>query len=117
MEVDEILTQVIYGKTTEIIKENERKLDLIASENYGNLLLYLANYLSDESLDIHKRKLSATILKNMIAYFHPHKQKWITLDNSLKSQIKLNILSALASKSKDIIYSCGNTIAGNFSVI
>jgi len=113
MNIDEILTQVLYGKTTKSLLENEEKLDLIAENNYGDLLLVLANYLSNEAVDMNKRKLSATILKNMISKFPKHKEKWIKLNNEIKESIKLNILSTLASQSKEIVYSSSDTIAGN----
>lgn len=112
MNIDEILTQVLYGKTTKCLKENEKKLDQIASNNYGELLLVLANFLSNEEVEINKRKLSATILKNMISKFDPHKEKWITLNPEIKESIKLNILSTLASQSKDIVNASSDTIAG-----
>jgi len=112
MNIDEILTQVLYGKTTKLLKENEQKLDQIARENYGDLLLILANFLSNEEVEMNKRKLSATILKNMISRFEPHKNNWISLNPQVKESIKLNILSTLASQNKDIVNASADTIAG-----
>lgn len=112
MNIDEILTQALYGRTTKSHKESEENLNLIASNNYGELLLILANFLSNEDVEINKRKLSATILKNMISRFDPHKEKWITLDPQIKESIKLNIVSTLASQSKEIVNASSDTIAG-----
>jgi len=113
MNIDEILTQVLYGKTTKALSENEEKLNQIASTNYQDLLLLLSNYLSNEAIEINKRKLSATILKNMIARFDQHKDKWISLQPEVRQAIRNNILSSLASQSREIVHASSDAIAGN----
>jgi len=112
MNIDEILTQVIFGKTTKALTENEEKLNQIALTNYEDLPLFLSNYLSNEAVDINKRKLSATILKNMIARFDNHKGNWINLNLEIKQRIRNNILSSLASQEKEIVHASSDAIAG-----
>ena len=114
MNIDEILTQVLYGRTTKSQNESEEKIHQIATNNYGELLLILANFLSNEEVEINKRTLSANILKNMISGFHLHRDKWITLDIQIKQSIRDNILSTLASHSKEIVNASSYTIASKF---
>ena len=118
MNIDQILTNAL-GSNTQKIKEAENQLDEIANNNYGELLLYLASYLSDEAARLDKRKLCSVLLKNMISLFGNHKNKWLILDINEKTEIKNYVLSSLASDIKEIRKSASLTIAGisyiNFS--
>lgn len=112
MDIDEILNLALYGNSTKSLKESQEKLDQLASTNYGELLLILAKFLSNEQVELNKRKLSATLLKNMISKFHHHKEQWLILNPQIKETIRLNIISTLASQSKDIVNASADVIAG-----
>jgi hypothetical protein len=111
MNINEIL-ECVLGNNNEKIKEAENNLRLLAEKDYGKLLLELGELLSNESILVGKRQLCASIIRNTITC-DASINKWRELSDELKSAIKTNVLSCLASEINEIRKSASLTVAGN----
>lgn len=100
--------------STKSLEESEQILEQLASNNYGEVVLFLSNLLSIEKIELNKRKLSASLLNNMISKSHQNKEKWITLDPQIKKTIRGNIICTLASQYEEIVNASAYVIAGKF---
>ncbi len=93
-------------------EEAEMSLSYYASNNFSEFLYKLSSELADETKPVASRQLSATYFKNIITMNDRLRDVWITLDASVKDNIKLTILSCLASTRKEIRRATGTVIAG-----
>jgi importin subunit beta-1 len=93
-------------------QEAERSLEYYATNNFPEFLYKLATELADESKSVANRQLAATYFKNIITIPERLKEMWINLDVSVKDNIKMTILSCLASTRKEIRRATGIVIAG-----
>jgi len=110
MNINEIL-EAVLGSNNEKIKEAENNLRLLAEENFGKLLLELGEILSNEGIIVGKRQLCASIIRNTIIS-DISIEKWRGLSNELKTAIKTNVLSCLASEINDIRKAASLAVAG-----
>ena len=84
-------------------------LNSLAESNLSLFLQQLGTVLSDESKPSNIRQLSAILIKNSLIHVESFKEIWKTkLSSEEKNQIKLLVLSTLASSKKEI-----RTIAGS----
>jgi len=111
MNINEIL-EAVLGSNNEKIKEAENHLRLLAEKDFGRLLLELGEILSNEEIVIGKRQLCASIIRNTIIS-EASIDKWRQLTDELKSAIKTNVLSCLASQINDIRKAASLAVAGN----
>jgi importin subunit beta-1 len=95
-----------------IRQEAENSLEYYATNNLSEFLYKLATELADESKPVPNRQLAATYFKNVITIPERLKEMWITLDSTIKDNIKLTVLSCLASNRKEIRRATGTVIAG-----
>jgi len=78
-------------------------LDNLAKSDLSSFLTELGKILSDEAKDSKIRTLSAILIKNSLLYTEDFRQKWKTqLKKEDKNNIKLLVLSTLASSKKEI---------------
>ena len=78
-------------------------LDNLAKSDLSSFLTELGKILSDEAKDSKIRILSAILIKNSLLYTEDFRQKWKTqLKKEDKNNIKLLVLSTLASSKKEI---------------
>ena len=99
------------------INENSRNegmnsLNSLAETNLSLFLQQLGAVLSDESKPSNIRILSAILIKNSLLHTESFKEIWKTkLSTEEKNQIKLLVLSTLASSKKEIRTSAGTVIS------
>jgi len=100
-----------------IIKQSEMNINNLASQNFGNFLIQLAEILSNEGVEKGLRQISATIIKNMIAYNSLFSGRYSQLDPDSKIQIKNRVLSTLASSDKDVRKAAALAVVGKLNKI
>jgi len=100
-----------------IIKESEMNINNLATQNFGGFLIELAEILSNEGVEKGIRQISATIIKNMIAYNQLFLGRYLQLDPETKIQIKNRVLSTLASSDKDVRRAAALAVVGNLKRI
>ncbi len=93
-------------------KESEAKFESLAKQNLGDFLCLLSEELSSEDKIKENRQLAASIIKNLIVMHEGMQKEWLLLDETKRSQIKLHILSTLASSQREVRRAAGSTIAG-----
>lgn len=107
----QVLTDSLSGdKNTRI--EAEKALSALATANFPEFLYKLASELSDESKPVHTRQMAATYFKNSITFNSTFQEIWKNLEASVKDEIKVLVLSTLASKFKEVRSAAGVVISG-----
>ena len=87
-------------------------LNTLAESNLSLFLQQLGTILSDESKPSNIRQLSAILIKNSLLYAEPLREIWKNkLPVEEKNQIKLLVLSTLASSKKEIRTSASTVIS------
>ena len=87
-------------------------LNALAESNLSVFLRQLGTILSDESKPSNIRQLSAILIKNSLVYAETYREIWKNkLSNEEKNQIKLLVLSTLASSKKEIRTSASSVIS------
>ena len=89
-----------------------KALNDLAQQNLSSFLTNLGTILSNESKDSKIRQLSAILIKNSLLYSEDYRKKWKTeISKEEKDNIKLLILSTLASSQKSIRTMAGTVIS------
>lgn len=96
----------------EVRKQGEYEIELMADQDYGKLLLDCAKELAADGENRDNRLLCGTLIKNMIGFIPKHNDKWLNLNCELKSEIRTNTLSSLASLDKNVRRAAGLAVAG-----
>ena len=87
-------------------------LEKMAKENFSSFLQQLGSILSTESKDTKIRQLSAILMKNSLIHIDALQQEWKTkLSLEQKNQIKMLVLSSLASGLREIRSVASSVIA------
>ena len=87
-------------------------LNSLAESNLSLFLKQLGTILSDESKPTNIRQLSAILIKNSLVHAESYREIWKNkLSNEEKNQIKLLVLSTLASSKKEIRTSASSVIS------
>ena len=94
-----------------IRKQAEDKINQICDQNFGQFLIELSKKISTEQEKKTVRQMSATIIKNMLNK-DDYSIQWFKLSDQIKTLIKNNILSTLASNDIDIRKAAAFTVAG-----
>ena len=94
-----------------IRKQAEDKINSICEQNFGGFLLELSKKISTEQEKKMVRQMSAVLIKNMLNR-EEYSPQWFNLNEEIKSVVKNNILSTLASNDIDIRKSAALTVAG-----
>ena len=94
-----------------IRKQAEAKIESICEQNFGLFLIELSKKISTEQEKKTVRQMSATIIKNMLNK-EGYSSRWFQLNEEIKTVIKNNILSTLASNDIDIRKAAALTVAG-----
>ena len=94
-----------------IRKQAEDKINSICQQNFGGFLLELSKKISTEQEKKMDRQMSAVLIKNMLNR-EEYSPQWFNLNEEIKSVVKNNILSTLASNDIDIRKSAALTVAG-----
>ena len=94
-----------------IRKQAEDKINSICQQNFGGFLLELSKKISTEQEKKMVRQMSAVLIKNMLNR-EEYSPQWFNLNEEIKSVVKNNILSTLASNDIDIRKSAALTVAG-----
>ena len=94
-----------------IRKQAEDKINSICQQNFGAFLLELSKKISTEQEKKMVRQMSAVLIKNMLNR-EEYSPQWFNLNEEIKSVVKNNILSTLASNDIDIRKSAALTVAG-----
>ena len=94
-----------------IRKQAEDKINSICQQNFGVFLLELSKKISTEQEKKMVRQMSAVLIKNMLNR-EEYSPQWFNLNEEIKSVVKNNILSTLASNDIDIRKSAALTVAG-----
>ena len=87
-------------------------LEKMAKENFSSFLHQLGSILSSESKDTKIRQLSAILMKNSLIHIDALQQEWkekLTLEQ--KNEVKMLVLSSLASSFKEIRSVASSVIA------
>ena len=95
-----------------IRKESEANFESLAKQNLGDFLCLLSEELSNEDKIKENRQLAASIIKNLIVIHEGMQKEWLQMDESKRNQIKLYILSTLASSHREVRRAVSSTIAG-----
>jgi importin subunit beta-1 len=106
-----IITAALSGDKN-IRQEAELSLEYYATHNFAEFMYKLATELADESKPVANRQLASTYMKNTITMAEKLRDMWISLEDSIKDNIKVVILSCLASSKKEIRRATGTVIAG-----
>jgi importin subunit beta-1 len=109
--IEEILSNALSAEKS-INQPAMIEINKLSQENFSLFLHSLGNILSNESKATNIRQLSAILIKNSLIYFENLQNEWKkTISTEDKNQIKLLILSSLASKHKEIRTSTSSVIA------
>ena len=94
-----------------IRKQAEERINQICDQNFGQFLIELSKKISTEQEKKPVRQMSATIIKNMLNKDN-YSIQWFKLSDDIKTLVKNNILSTLASSDIDIRKAAAFTVAG-----
>ena len=94
-----------------IRKQAEDKINYICNQNFGQFLIELSKKIATEQEKKTVRQMSATIIKNMLNK-DDYSIQWFKLSDEIKTLVKNNILSTLASSDIDIRKAAAFTVAG-----
>ncbi|KAK7399076.1 hypothetical protein VNO78_10251 [Psophocarpus tetragonolobus] len=115
MEVTQILlnAQAVDGA---LRKQAEENLKQFQEQNLPSFLFSLAGELANDDKPAESRKLAGLILKNALDAKEQHRkiefvQRWLSLDPTLKAQIKAFLLRTLSSPSPDARSTASQVIA------
>jgi importin subunit beta-1 len=115
MEVTQILlnAQAVDGT---VRKQAEENLKQFQEQNLPSFLLSLAGELSNDDKPVESRKLGGLILKNALDAKEQHRklelvQRWLSLDTSVKAQIKACLLKTLSSPAPDARSTASQVVA------
>ncbi|KAF2299309.1 hypothetical protein GH714_031450 [Hevea brasiliensis] len=115
MEVTQVLlnAQSIDGN---VRKHAEESLKQFQEQNLSSFLLSLSSELANDEKPVDSRKLAGLILKNALDAKEQHRklelvQRWLSLDNNVKSQIKACLLKTLSSPVVDARSTASQVIA------
>ena len=84
-----------------IRKPAEDKINYICNQNFGQFLIELSKKISTEQEKKVVRQMSATLIKNMLNK-DDYSTQWFKLSDNIKTLVKNNVLSTLASSDIDI---------------
>ena len=109
--IDEILLNAL--STDKSVREPAMNLlEKSAKENFSSFLQKMGSVLSSESKDTKIRQLSAILMKNSLIHMEALQEEWRSkLKAEEKNQIKLLVLSSLASGVKEIRSAASSVIA------
>lgn len=112
-QIDElsIYLENVLNPDANIRKQAENKINYICEQNFGQFLIELSKKISTEQEKKVVRQMSATLIKNMLNK-PEYSSQWFKLSEEIKTIIKNNILSTLASSDIDIRKAAALTIAG-----
>ncbi|XP_026426591.1 importin subunit beta-1-like [Papaver somniferum] len=115
MEVTQVLlnAQAVDGA---VRKHAEESLMQFQEQNLLSFLLSLSSELANDEKPIESRKLAGLILKNALDAKEQHRkfelvQRWLSLDNAAKAQIKASLLKTLTSTVHDARSTASQVIA------
>ncbi|KAL4651315.1 hypothetical protein ACB092_01G151200 [Castanea dentata] len=115
MEVTQVLlnAQAVDGT---VRKQAEENLKQFQDQNLPSFLFSLAGELSNDDKPVESRKLAGLILKNALDAKEQHRklelvQRWLSLDPSVKTQIKACLLKTLSSPALDARSTASQVIA------
>ncbi|XP_010267533.1 PREDICTED: importin subunit beta-1-like [Nelumbo nucifera] len=115
MEVTQILlnAQAVDGT---VRKHAEESLKQFQEQNLPSFLLSLSGELSNDDKPVDSRKLAGLILKNALDAKEQHRklelvQRWLSLDTTVKAQIKSCLLQTLSSPVPDARSTASQVIA------
>ena len=94
-----------------IRKPAEDKINYICNQNFGQFLIELSKKISTEQEKKVVRQMSATLIKNMLNK-DDYSTQWFKLSDNIKTLVKNNVLSTLASSDIDIRKAAAFTVAG-----
>ena len=94
-----------------IRKPAEDKINYICNQNFGQFLIELSKKISTEQEKKVVRQMSATLIKNMLNK-DDYSAQWFKLSDNIKTLVKNNVLSTLASSDIDIRKAAAFTVAG-----
>ena len=114
--IDELLVQAQSADPSQR-KNGLNAIEKLSQSHLSSFLTELGKVLSDESKDPNIRILSAIIIKNTLLHTEVFRNKWKTeLSNKEKNDIKLLVLSTLASSNKSI-RTMASTVVASISKI
>nr|DAD39111.1 TPA_asm: hypothetical protein HUJ06_013434 [Nelumbo nucifera] len=115
MEVTQVLlnAQAVDGT---VRKHAEESLKQFQEQNLPSFLLSLSGELANDDKPVDSRKLAGLILKNALDAKEQHRkfelvQRWLSLDSSVKAQIKTCLLQTLSSPVPDARSTASQVIA------
>lgn len=111
MDISKLLTDA-RNHNPQIRKEAESKIEYLAQQNLADFLFTLSEELSNEEKLKENRQLAATIIKNLIVIHDGMQKEWLQMDEKKQNEIKLRILSSLASSVSQVRKAAGSSIAG-----
>ena len=111
MDISKLLTDA-RNHNLQTRKDAESKIEYLAKQNLGDFLYTLSEELSNEEKLKENRQLAATIIKNLIVIHEGMQKEWQKMAESKQNEIKLRILSSLASTVSQVRKAAGSTIAG-----
>ena len=94
-----------------IRKQAENKIYFLCDQNFGQFLIELSKKISTEQEKKEVRQMSATIIKNILNK-PDYSAKWFNLSEEIKTTVKNNVLSTLASTDINIRKAAAFTVAG-----
>ena len=94
-----------------IRKQAENKIYFLCDQNFGQFLIELSKKISTEQEKKEVRQMSATIIKNILNK-PDYSAKWFNLNEEIKTTVKNNVLSTLASTDINIRKAAAFTVAG-----
>lgn len=106
-----VLMEGVFNSNESIRNQAVNQLNLIRDQNLGEYLLEVSKKISNEEEKKEIRQMSATIIKNTITT-SPFNEKWFSLPEDLKQNIKKNVLSTLASNEIQIRKAAALALAG-----
>ena len=108
----EILLKDALSNEKEVNTKASNSLNKLALENLSNFLQSLGKILCDDSKPTDIRQLSAILMKNSLLYVETLQNQWKNkLSNEDKQNIKMLVLSSLASSFPEIRTSSSSVVA------
>ena len=108
----EILLKDALSNEKEVNTKASNSLNKLALENLSNFLQSLGKILCDDSKPTDIRQLSAILMKNSLLYVETLQNEWKNkLSNEDKQNIKMLVLSSLASSFPEIRTSSSSVVA------
>ncbi|GAA0168318.1 transporter [Lithospermum erythrorhizon] len=113
------ITQILLGAQSPdaaVRSEAEKQLALFREQNLPGYLLSLSTELANDSKPVDTRRLAGIVLKNALdakeaATREKLFQQWVSIDSSMKSQIKSLMLNTLGSATREANHTAAQVIA------